>query len=108
MSINNLKFGDLVLLDFPFADSNKSKRRPALVIREFEDGDAIVSRITTKIYKFKFDIKISKSKENGLLADSVIRVHKIATISQSLITQKIGKISKASLNQIKERLNKLV
>lgn len=108
MSINNLNLGDIVLLDFPYTDNSKSKRRPALVIKEFEDSDIIVCRITTKIYNSDYDIKINKSSDNGLLTDSVIRVHKIATISKSLISQKIGKTQKNIIKSIVQQIFHLI
>jgi hypothetical protein len=34
-----IETGDIILLKFPFTDGVGYKRRPALVIRNFEDGD---------------------------------------------------------------------
>jgi len=40
--MNDLNFGDIVLLRFPFTDGNTFKRRPALIINDCIDGDIIV------------------------------------------------------------------
>jgi mRNA interferase MazF len=51
-------FGEIVLLKFPYSDGQTSKRRPALVINDFNDGDIIVCRITSQIYNSEMDIFI--------------------------------------------------
>jgi hypothetical protein len=45
--MDKLNFGDIVLLKFPFTDGKTYKRRPALIIKDFDDGDIIVCRITS-------------------------------------------------------------
>lgn len=40
--MSNLKFGDIVLLKFPYTDETSFKRRPALVLSDTDDGDIIV------------------------------------------------------------------
>jgi len=60
--MEHLKFGQVVLLRFPFTDGISFKRRPALVIHESDDGDVIVCRITSKIYQSDFDVEINAIK----------------------------------------------
>jgi len=62
----NLRFGNIVLLKFPFTDKQTFKRRPALVIQECNDGDIIVCRITSKIYDSDKDIFIDNWEKSGL------------------------------------------
>lgn len=45
--MDSFSFGDIVLLKFPFTDSKSFKRRPALIINDFNDDDIIVCRITS-------------------------------------------------------------
>jgi hypothetical protein len=40
--VEDIKFGDIVLLKFPFVDGITFKKRPALVIQASEDNDLIV------------------------------------------------------------------
>jgi mRNA interferase MazF len=54
--MTQLAFGDIVLLKFPFTDGNSFKKRPALIINDFNDGDIIVCRITSKIYNTDKDV----------------------------------------------------
>jgi len=43
---------------------------PALIINDFDDGDIIVCRITSQIYKTRNDIYIDNWKKSGLMAAS--------------------------------------
>lgn len=91
--MEHLKFGQIVLLRFPFTDGISFKRRPALIIQDSDDGDVIVCRITSKIYQSDFDIEIQNLEKSGLKLPSVIRVHKIATLEKNLVELKMGQIS---------------
>ena len=90
--MEQLKFGQIVLLRFPFTDGTSFKRRPALIIQDSDDGDVIVCRITSKIYQSDFDIEINNLEKSGLKLTSVIRVHKIATLEKNLVELKMGQI----------------
>lgn len=90
--MDQLKFGQVVLLRFPFTDGITFKRRPALIITDSSDGDVIVCRITSKIYHSDFDIEIINLEKSGLKLPSVIRVHKIATLEKNLVELKMGQI----------------
>ena len=74
----NYKFGDIVLIKFPFTDNLTFKKRPALIIKDTNDGDVIVARITSKSYNTEYDIELADWSKSGLKLPSVIRVHKLA------------------------------
>jgi len=57
--MNKIETGSIVLLRFPFTDGIGFKRRPALVLKDCEDGDVLVCRITSKIYNSKYDIYLN-------------------------------------------------
>ena len=105
--MNRLNFGDIVLLKFPFTDSKTFKRRPALIINDFNDGDIIVCRITSQIYKTQNDVMIDDWKESGLKLPSVIRVHKIATLEKDMVELSLGKVDKSIKEKVKEIITKL-
>lgn len=106
--MSDLKFGDIVLLKFPFTDQINSKKRPALVIQDSKDGDIIVCRITTKPYRTSFDINLEDWDKFGLRLPSVVRVHKIASLEKELVDQKIGRLDIVSQKQIRLAFKKLV
>ena len=105
--MNNLNFGDIVLLRFPFTDGNTFKRRPALIINDCLDGDIIVCRITSRLYNSKYDIYIDNWEKSGLKLPSVIRVHKIATLEKNMVEMIIGKIDEASKVNIRNIISNL-
>jgi len=63
--MDKLNFGDIVLLKFPFTDGTTYKRRPALIINDFNDGDVIVCRIQAKstIRKTTYILMIGKNQD---------------------------------------------
>jgi mRNA interferase MazF len=87
--------GDLVLVAFPFSNGVKAKRRPALVVLDSGDADIVVARVTTRIYQTRFDIALVDWSAAGLLAASVVRLHKIATLQRSLVAHRMGTVSTA-------------
>lgn len=102
--MDKLRFGDIVLLKFPFTDGTTYKRRPVLIINDFNDGDVIVCRITSQIYKTKNDIYIDDWEKSGLKLPSVIRVHKIATLEKDMAEIIMGRLD----NSIKEKVQKIL
>ena len=101
-----MKTGDVVLIAFPFTNSVGVKKRPALVIFDSKDGDLILARITSKKYQTNFDIEVSDWKSAGLLSESTIRLHKLATLEASMVATVLGKLSTLDfdifLNKIKD------
>ena len=83
--MDKLNFGDVVLLKFPFTDGKSYKRRPALIINDYDDGDIIVCRITSQICETPNDVNITDWGKSGLRLPSVIRVHKMATLEKDLV-----------------------
>ena len=94
--------GSIVLLKFPFADGIGIKRRPALVLKDFKDGDVLVCRITSKIYNSKYDIYLNDWLKFGLKLPSVVRIHKMATLEMDMIETILGQIDNTILSKIKE------
>ncbi|RLD59709.1 MAG: type II toxin-antitoxin system PemK/MazF family toxin [Bacteroidetes bacterium] len=90
--MKKFNFGDIVLLKFPFTNNQTYKKRPALIINDYNDGDVIVCRITSKIYNSKQDVYIKGWESSGLKLPSVIRVHKIATLEKEMVELKMGVI----------------
>ncbi len=92
--------GDLLLVKFPFTQGDRGKQRPALVLVDTGDADVIVARVTTQLYDTSLDVQISEWKAAGLLAPSVVRLHKIATIEKNLVTRQIGALTKPDHDRI--------
>lgn len=99
--MEELYFGDIVLLKFPFTDGKSFKNRPALVIADLKDNDILVCRITSKFYNTEFDFNIENWQEVGLKLPSIVRVHKLATLNKELLYLKISRIDETQKNQIR-------
>ena|ERR1700740_1833704 len=88
----NYKLGEIVLIKFPFTNNLGFKKRPALIIKDTNDGDVIVCRITSKLYNSSYDIELKNWSQNGLQLPSVIRVHKVASLKKNMIDRKLGDV----------------
>ena len=91
------KFGDVVLLPFPFTDQSASKKRPAVVINSEEYDrrrpDVIVMAITSQIKSTPAfgEVHLTDWKKTGLLKPGVIKPI-IATTEKTLILKKLGRL----------------
>jgi mRNA interferase MazF len=106
--MTSYKLGEIVLMRFPYTDNITTKKRPALIIKDTNDGDVIVCRITSKRYNTLYDIEIKESPENGLKLPSVIRIHKIAALEKDQIDTKLGEIENASKIKVLAALHQLL
>ena len=99
--MGKIKTGTIVLLKFPYTDGISYKRRPALVLKDFEDGDLLVCRITSKIYSDRYDIYLDDWLKFGLRLPSVIRIHKMATLEKDMVESIMGQIDETILIKVK-------
>ena len=103
---------DVVVVPFPFTDSSRSKRRPALVLSQAADfGNSIEHTVLAMITSQKnepwpLDVVIKNKKSSGLAAPSVVRM-KLFTLDETFILRKIGYLSKVDQTRVKENLLKL-
>jgi len=103
---------DVVVVPFPFTDSGKTKRRPALVLSQAKDfGDIIEHTVLAMITSQKndpwpLDVAIINNKSSGLTAPSVVRM-KLFTLDNRLILRKIGHLSKRDQSQVEKSLLKI-
>ena len=99
---------DIVVVPFPYADRLAEKRRPALVISNRKlavHGLIWVAMITSADNEaWSSDIAITDLKRAGLPAPSVVRAAKIACIEPGRIDRRIGRLDKATLRAIGQKL----
>lgn len=104
---------DVVTVPFPFTDSARTKRRPALVLsasRAFGDviGHRVLAMITSaKNAPWPLDVMIGDLKAAGLPAPSVVRF-KLFTLDHRFIVAKIGSLSKRDREAIRGSLAALL
>jgi len=100
-------FSEVVLLEFPFTDGQNSKLRPAVVVKDTEDSDIILVRVTSQIRNSEFDIEVTDWQSAGLKLPSIIRIHKIATMESNMIVKSLGNLSTDDSSKLKQVLAKL-
>ncbi len=103
--------GDVVLVRFPNTDLQTYKLRPVLVIQaddlETVYDDRIVAMITSRMYRtgptcVPVQQESGLGQLMGLMTDSVVVLHRIATVQAEAIDQTIG--SCADMSRIDEAL----
>ena len=91
-STTSYRPGDLVLVAFPYSGRAETRNRPALVILDTGDLDVVLARVTTQQYRSPHDVSLSDWRGAGLLAPSVVRTHKLATLEKRLIRRHLGSV----------------
>ena len=113
MPITIYKPFSVVVVPFPFTDSTKTKRRPALVLSSEEQQQhtkhITLAMITSAKHSEWFgDCNITDLEKTGLTAESVIR-QKIFTLDSRLIINSIGALSvtdrKNAIKKIQRHFN---
>jgi mRNA interferase MazF len=102
-----VKKGDLILIPFPFTNLKGNKIRPALILLTTE-LDVTVAFITSESkWKDEFDLEVTPNDMNGLKADSIIRLSKLATIEKDLVLGKLGELNRKEMRHMNSNLKAL-
>lgn len=107
--------GDVVLVDYPFADQTGSKVRPALVVQadtwNVRLDYTILAMITSSPRRrlavptqLFIEINSPEATGTGLRADSVIQCENLVTYKQSKILKHLGRLTALSMDQIDDCL----
>ncbi len=99
MGQNRLTFGDVILVEVPFADTFEIKLRPALVLFE-EFNNVIVAGITSNL-KMQ---GILLPKSEGLIVDSILKLNYIFTISKKRIRKNLTHLSEEKKKEVCKKL----
>ncbi len=105
--MTNYKFANIILVGFPHTDLQSISKRPALVLYDSGDQDVIVSRITTQEYSTSTDYKVVEWSKCGLLAESYVRLSKLATIEKRYIIKPLGSLNSSEAATIKSIVRKM-
>ncbi len=101
-----LRPGDVVLAQVQFTDTFEIKKRPALVL--YEEYDNIVVAGITSNTKMK---GVPLSREEGAIQESIIKLNYIFTISASMVSKTLFRLTtkKKQLvyNELLKRLHEL-
>lgn len=105
----------VVLVPFPFDDLSATKVRPAVCLtNEIKPyGHVVLAFVTSQVNAepSRTDLAIRDSDPDfsitGLKVSSTVRLHRLITISRSMIKRELGELSLAHQAGIKRRLQDL-
>ncbi len=97
--------GDIVILPFPYADSEDAKDRPTVLLADVGDGryaDWIVCPVTTSPIPYRRAIPISATDltSGRLRPGSKVRPDRLATFSENRFGNTVGRLTDAKLAEI--------
>lgn len=94
--------GQVVIVSFPFSDLSQSKLRPALVLVDLPGNDFVACMITKQDKKDRFSVAISNVDfvSGAITHDSFVRLSKLFTAHDSLVTRVAGTISTRKFDEI--------
>ena len=106
--------GDVVLVDFPFADGTASKIRPALVVQANSYNRRLATAVLVLITgnlkhvtdpaNLLIDPNTPDGVSSGLNGRSLVKCHSLTTIVQSKVLQTLGSFSPVLMSQIDDCL----
>ena len=86
---------------------SKSKKRPAVVVKNLEGQNIIVCQMTTRKHALaKYEVSLKREHCNGdIRFDSFVYLDLIVTLHRSLITKKVGVVKDEKVKkEISEKL----
>lgn len=108
-----MKPGDIVLVKFPFANLEQSKKRPALLLARTpvtsKASLLTVAMITSQVdgMELSGDVRVQSWQKATLLHPSLIRLSKIATVDSELVERKLGSLTEDDLKEVKRAFRDL-
>ena len=96
-----LNSGDVVLVNFQFADTFELKKRPGVILFE-EFGNIVIAGITSNLRMEG----IRLTKKEGAIKDSIIKLNYIYTTNEKLIEKKLFSLSAEKKKMLYEAFDK--
>ena len=103
---SSLRFGDVVLVPFPFTDQSGTKKRPAVVVSSTGYNtnryDIVIMAVTSQVRTpLAFgEAMVGEWQSAGLLKSSVLKPV-FATIEQGLVLRVMGQLSAADVQTLR-------
>lgn len=103
----------VVVVPFPFAERERAKRRPALVLSSRESfgaviGHSVMAMITSARHApWPLDVAVRDGEAAGLRAASVVRM-KLFTLDHRLVLRVIGRLGDTDRDRVAEALERLL
>src|SRR6266852_2924177 len=106
--------GEVVLAGFPFQDISGSKIRPAVVVQNDVDNQALANTILAmvtgnladagRVTNVVIDPSMPEGASSGLHGPSLIKCGNLATVRQQRVLRVIGQLSDVMLQKVNDAL----
>ena len=98
--------GDVVVLEFPYTDLSKTKKRPSLVVANLKGDNIILCQITgqSRPDPDLIDLKKDDFQTGGLHRESFIMPSFIFTIHKSKVNYIAEKIEQEKIKEVEKKL----
>ena len=107
----NIARGDVVILDYPQAPSQPSKRRPAVVVQSDHNNSRLANSIFTMVTgntqlaikepaQVLVDVTTPDGQASGLSKTSAIKCENLYTLPQQIVLRTIGRLSDSLMQQV--------
>ena len=103
--------GELWVVELPFKNGREQRgTRPCLILADTKTSMNIVIPMTSNLQalRFPYTLEIEKSRENGLMEDSIALVFQIQSLDKNRFKEKIGIIEGFYVDRINDLLKKLI
>lgn len=102
--------GEVVVVPFPFTDSDKWKPRPALVVAQLAGNDSIVCAIMTPRRTDSYAISLNDAdfQQGSIEHQSIIRTNRLFTADDKWIVKPVGKLNNTKLQEVIRRLIQII
>src|SRR5215510_10166051 len=110
----NVRRGDVVLVQYPFATGRGASRRPALIVQNDRDNrrldNTVIAQITTNMRHVNDPTQLlipygtPEGQQAGILHDSLVSCNNLATVHEERIHRVIGHLPDAMMSRIDECL----
>jgi mRNA interferase MazF len=108
------RFGDLVLVPFPFTDQTSIKKRPAVVVSsdvyQSQRPDVVLMAVTSQLLRpagAVGGVLITEWQKAGLPKASLIKPV-LTTIEKRLILRKLGELQEPDRTALRQALNAIL
>ena len=111
--MTDYKFGDIVLVPFPFTDQSTTKKRPAAIVSSNlynqDKPNIVIMAVTSQIRASDYfgDVRIQDWQKAGLLKPSVIKPI-LTTVEKGLVIRKLGSIADSDRAALNEALQSIL
>ena len=111
--MTDYRFGDVVLVPFPFTDQTTTKKRPVVVVSSIdfntERPDIVLMAITSQIRTTSFfgEVSINKWQQAGLIKTSAIKPI-LTTIEKVLVLKQLGQLADEDKKNLSKTLRKIL